>query len=274
MSAMLGAKADVPGRWLARPTVIVVAHPDDEIIGLATLLPQLQRLKAIVHVTDGAPRNGFDAQKAGCRHWLDYAHLRRGELEAALTKTGLRAVRQICLWRPDQQASFGIARNAIRLASLFESLRPVSVFTHTYEGGHPDHDACVAAVHAAVCLLKGRRRPAPSILEFASYHLGSDGMESECFLKNSGPPAFQHALSDAERRSKLLLFSCFASQQDVLSQFPCRNEPVRVAPAYNFAKPPHTGKLFYEQFDWGVSGRQWRGLARQAHAKLGIGSER
>lgn len=251
----------------------MAAHPDDEIIGLGTLLPKMTRLKAIIHVTDGAPRSGSDIRNAGCRHWLEYACLRRGESSEALAKAGALPLRQICLWSPDQQASFAIGRNAIRLASLFESLRPRLIFTHTYEGGHPDHDACVAAVHAAAALLRKKHKPAPTILEFASYHLGSRGMEAECFLGDPEGPVFQHPLSDAERRSKLLLFACFPSQQGVLSQFPCRNEPLRVAPAYNFREPPHAGKLFYEQFDWGVNGRQWRRIAKQAYAKLGIGSE-
>ena len=257
-------------QWLLRPTVVVAAHPDDEIIGLGTLLPKLQRLKAVIHLTDGAPRIGPDIQNAGCRDWLEYAALRRKESEQAITKAGLPPMRRMCLWCPDQRAAFAIARNAIRLAFIFRSLRPAFVLTHSYEGGHPDHDACAAAVYGAVGLLKRSGRSAPGILEFTSYHLNSYGMETECFITCSKRPPLLHALSPEERKVKLELFSSFASQQNVLAAFPCSNEPVRVAPKYDFARPPYTGKLFYEQFDWGLSGRQWRRLAKQAFTKLGV----
>jgi LmbE family N-acetylglucosaminyl deacetylase len=257
-------------QWLSRPTIVVAAHPDDEIIGLGTLLPKLQRLQVVIHLTDGAPRTGPDIQNAGCRDWLEYAALRRKESEQAFTKAGLPPVQRICLWCPDQQAAFAIARNAIRLAFVFRSLRPAFVFTHSYEGGHPDHDACAAAVHGAVGLLKSSGRVAPRLLEFASYHLGGCGMETECFVSHSKRPPLLRTLSPEEREVKLRLLSCFTSQQNVLAGFPCASEPIRVAPTYNFARPPYMGKLFYEQFDWGVNGRQWRRLAKQALTKLGV----
>jgi LmbE family N-acetylglucosaminyl deacetylase len=269
---ILEQKLGFPSRLLTRPTVVVAAHSDDEIIGLGILLPQLRRLKAVIHVTDGAPRSGPDFRNAGCRDWLDYASMRRNESERALAAAGITIPKRICLWCPDQQASFRIVRNAIRLAGLFQRLRPVAVFTHSYEGGHPDHDACAAAVKGAVSLLLKEEKPAPTILEFASYHLNGSGMEAECFLAAPGHPAFSRPLSDEERERKRRMFDCFESQQKVLANFPCRNEPVRVAPKYNFTRPPHRGKLFYEQFNWGVNGKQWGRLARGALTELGIDS--
>jgi LmbE family N-acetylglucosaminyl deacetylase len=273
LERILEQRPGFQSRWVTRPTVIVAAHSDDEIIGLGILLPQLRRLKAVIHVTDSAPRSGPDFRNAGCRDWLDYASMRRNELERALATAGITMPKRICFWCPDQQASLRIARNAIRLAGLFQRLRPATVFTHSYEGGHPDHDACAAAVQGAVSLLLKEKTPAPTILEFASYHLNGSGMEAECFLAEPACPAFSRPLSDEARERKRRMFDCFESQQHVLANFPCRNEPVRVAPKYNFARPPHQGKLFYEQFSWGVNGKQWRRLARGALTKLGIDSQ-
>ena len=44
------------GEWLA----VVVAHPDDEMIGLGSRLSELGGV-TLVYVTDGAPRDGRDS---------------------------------------------------------------------------------------------------------------------------------------------------------------------------------------------------------------------
>lgn len=62
---------------------VVGAHPDDETIGAGAQLARLRRL-TLVHVTDGAPRNGRDAAAAGFADPRAYAEARRAELDAAL----------------------------------------------------------------------------------------------------------------------------------------------------------------------------------------------
>ena len=256
----------LPWRIVFRPAVVVAAHPDDEILGVGTLLPHLHQLRAIVHVTDGAPRRGSDPARAGAKSWQEYAALRRRELQSAMQKAGLRTTRLICLGYPDQETSFHIPRIALRLARLFQRFRARILFTHPYEGGHPDHDACAAAVWLATKLLNSRH--GPEILEFSSYHAARAGsFEAERFLGRSRK-AWRRSLSKQERQHKLDLLTSYTSQQHVISQCPINAEPVRLAPRYNFRKPPHRGKLYYENFDWGVTGPRWRRLASQAAARL------
>ena len=256
----------LPGWLLSRPAAIVVAHPDDEVLGVGTLLPNLANLRAIIHVTDGAPRRGPDVTNAGVGSWHEYAALRRRELKAAVDAAGVHCARLICLDYPDQEASFHLAHLARRIARLFRQLRLGVVFSHPYEGGHPDHDACAAAVRFACSLTRGGRWP--KVVEFTSYHRSPDGwLETECFLGRSSK-IWRRVLNDAQRQKKRHMVSCYASQQAVLSQFPICQEPIRMAPDYDFTEPPHAGKLYYENFNWGMTGTRWRRLARRAMGAL------
>ena len=59
----------------------------------------------------------------------------------------------------------------------------------------------------------------------------------------------------------------FAASARVLSQFPLQ-EPLRLAPEYDFSMSPQPGRLYYENFDWGVDGRAWREKVRDAFRDL------
>lgn len=258
----------LPERFVLRPAVVVVAHPDDEILGVGTLLPLFRNLRAIVHVTDGAPRRGSDAVNAGVNSWQEYAVLRRREFFNAMRTAGAEG-EFICLGHPDQGASFQLPSLTAQLRRLCQRLHPAVIFTHSYEGGHPDHDACSAAVSFA-CSLTGAREKRPEVLEFASYHFGpTENFEAERFLGHS-LKLWPHTLTLEEQQFKRDLAACYPSQQAVLAQFPLREEPIRIAPKYDFSKPPHRGKLHYENYGWGMTGRRWRQLARRAMTMMGL----
>lgn len=250
------------------PAVIVAAHPDDEVIGLGTRLSNFEQLRAIVHITDGAPRNGTDIRNAGKQTWQEYADLRRTEMQAALEQANCNTDQTPCFWCPDQRALNRIASHARRLGSLFERLRARHVFTHPYEGGHPDHDAVAASVHCAAALMQGRGLTPPLILEFASYHAAPSGVESECFVSHPGIPVRDRKLSEDQRTVKRRLFRCYRSQQNTLAWFPVQNEPIRLAPSYDFSSPPHEGQLLYETFGWGFTGAKWRRVAAASLRKF------
>jgi hypothetical protein len=70
---------------------------------------------------------------------------------------------------------------------------------------------------------------------------------------------------------KQVAFTVYRSQAKVLESFPTDIERFRVAPKYDFHSPPHRGPLFYERFDWGVSGAEWRELAVRASSENHFG---
>lgn len=239
---------------------IVAAHPDDEVIGAGGLLPKLRR-PLLIHVTDGAPRNGHDARAAGFDSCQAYAETRRRELLAALELAGIPPQQTCHIGVSDQEASLSLVGLAGRLAALFLEARPAIVLTHPYEGGHPDHDAAAFAVHAAARLLNAP----PRLCEFTSYHARDGRMATGEFLGAGGSTV---RLPLEARRLKERMFECFATQQHVLRSFQTSYERFRPAPLYRFTEPPHAGQLHYERFDWGMTGERWRTLARRALVDL------
>ena len=251
----------------SRAVVIVAAHPDDETVGAGSLLLRLES-PIVVTVTDGAPRQRGDAERAGCATREDYAALRHRELLDALDIAGLSADDTRSLGIVDQEASLEMAYLTLKLVDILRELRPSFLLTHPYEGGHPDHDATAFAVHAACA----RVPSPPTVFEFTSYHAAephSDDeaeMETGRFLGDRGETV---VLSAEALRRKSQMVECYGSQLHMLRNFPLETERYREAPAYDFTQAPHPGKLLYESFGWGISGERWRLLAEEALRTLG-----
>ncbi len=237
---------------------MVVAHPDDETIGAGASLHLFDRC-LLVHVTDGAPRNLADARAAGFADAAAYGSQRRDELAAALRAGGARP-RLAQMGVPDQGASLCLAALASQLAELLARNGVEAVLTHPYEGGHPDHDATAWAAHRAARLCP---HP-PAVIEFAGYHANpAGGIATGTFL-SGGPEATIINLPPAERATKQRMLDCFVTQRTTLAAFGADQESFRPAPAYDFAQPPHPGKLYYENFDWGMTDLAWGALAAAA----------
>ncbi len=248
---------------------VVAAHPDDEIIGAGVQLTKLAR-PAVLFLTDGSPRNMHDARFAGCGSAAEYAKKRWCEALVALSMCGIRQDRVLSLGVPDQEAAHNMAFLSREVALLLDLLASDIVVTHPYEGGHPDHDATAFCVQAASSLLeRAGRRPPAALLEFTSYHAASIGIETGRFLPNGGAVK-TIKLSLQEQDLKREMFARYATQRQVLAQFPLSTESFRLAPAYDFTKPPDA-PVYYERFDWGIRPSDWPGLVSEATRQLNLG---
>ena len=74
-----------PFQQLLGTTVVLVAHPDDEVIGFGALLQKMER-GIVVFATDGAPRDEYFWKAHGSRE--EYSRIRRQEAREALAVVG------------------------------------------------------------------------------------------------------------------------------------------------------------------------------------------
>ncbi len=253
------------------PIMIVAAHPDDETVGMGSRLPLVAKSVTLLHVTDGSPRNMSDANAAGFQSRGEYAEARRRELYAALSIAGIDTRCCCTLNIPDQEAGFRLVEVACGIMEMMRKHKPCAVFTHPYEGGHPDHDSTAFGVHSAIQIMETHGEETPVILEFASYHRDAGGMSVFEFLEATDCTLHTAVLSREERALKKNMLAQFVSQQRTLALFPVDIECFRKAPVYDFSLAPHPGLLYYDLFPWGMRGQEWREQARAARETLGLG---
>ncbi len=224
--------------------LIAVAHADDEMLGGFSLLTSPEHEAGILHATNSTPHNPRYALKAGYSTHEAYQAARREEMLAALQAAGLDPQRH---WRAldgiaDQDSPNHIA--AIREAAL--SYGADRIYTHAYEGGHPDHDALAFALQGL-----------PNVWEFPLYHASAAGdLVLAEFLE--GKPTVTVELTAGQVQHKRRILECFRSQQSVIGKFPIEREYFRPMREYDFSKPPHAGQLYYELRQHGWVWPDWR----------------
>ena len=208
-----------------------------------------------------------------------YAEARAHEADAALALAGVSGDRIVRLGFADQTASEHMPAIARALAVPIAAAD--IVLTHAYEGGHCDHDAVAFAAHAACRLatLDDARAPAPRhkgglepgllLLEMPFYHAASEGWVRQRFLPVGGAaPEVVLTLTPDEADLKRRMLAAHRTQADTLGSFDVTAERFRPAPAYDFARPPHTGEMLYERHGWNLTGAQWLERVKAARADL------
>lgn len=251
-----------------RRVLVVVAHPDDEVLFAGSQLSCCRTLW-IIHTTDGVTSRRT-ARSKGFRGRATYGEARRRELHAALTAGETKAECR-CLWFRDQSLSYHMGEAARQIGRMLRDVQPDLILTHAYEGGHLDHDATCFAVHEAV----RSAYPCP-IWEFAGYHAQNGRFVTSRFPDDGHQsPVLTIQLDMPQRQAKRRMLDCFTTQTGIVSKFSLDSESFRLAPDYDFAQPPFAGQLGYENNTTSPEGRLWRVVARTEQKALsGTTSER
>ncbi|KMQ50188.1 putative LmbE-like protein [Chitinispirillum alkaliphilum] len=246
--------------------LIIAAHPDDEIMGMGSVLSRFENLY-ILYLTDGVPRSIGYAYNAGCHSREQYSRLRQTETQSALNLAMCYPKKCFRLGLVDQESCFQMPLLVKKIARLIDDYKIDVVFTHPYEGGHPDHDTASFALWAAKKLLRSDMFRS---FEFTSYFGVHGALCTNRFLGSQANMYATVELTEGELKSKRRMVECFPSQKAMLNQFDLSTEQFRETPRYRYLLPPHSGTLFYEYLDWGVSGRRWRAKAEEAMHLFGI----
>ena len=231
-------------------SLIVVAHADDETIAASRWLAQSPQEFTILHTTDSGPRNPKYFTRAGFHTREAYAAHRRAELLNAMKLVGVQESQCPVAAVADQEAVMHLELLTTKIAEYFPVDR---IITHSYEGGHPDHDATAFAVALAVGCT------GIPILEFPAYHAAGGTMVASQFIPNFPKVKVERVIFNAtDTARKKQMFACFQSQQHLFDRFSTTEELFRLAPEYDFLQPPHQGQLYYETRDMGINYAQWR----------------
>lgn len=220
-------------------TFIVTAHPDDETFGLGGSLGLMQAA-SIVQLTDGA---------AG----VTSAETRRAERFAAFAAAGWSSLTIFDCFLPDQGVYERLADMVHFVCGQIAGADVV--FTHPYEGGHPDHDAAAFIVQLA-CNRLGAL--APDRLEFASYHFDGRRRVAGAFWPVSRSLEWCIEISGDRLHRKQRAIAAYASQANVARWFTPAVERYRVAPGYDFHEPPTTPACLYERKRWPLTNADLR----------------
>jgi N-acetylglucosamine malate deacetylase 2 len=260
---------------LPASVLLIVSHPDDETLGCSHLLLRRPLECAVLYTTDGAPLERRFWAQAGAASREEYAHARRRELLAAMDVLGIVPQQIRVLPHGDRELARNLAALVREIGEAIAALRPRLIYTHAFEGGHPDHDSTSYAVARAV-QLAGRKSPnaeALELREFTGYHARDGEFHSGAFLQDAGSVNADGdgetvALSAAEQQRKRAALDCYQSQQRVIKRFALSPEQWRVAPAYDFGRRPHHEALYYEIREMGYRFEDFRELVREADAAL------
>ncbi len=230
-------------------TLLLVAHPDDEVIAAGALMQRMKK-PIVVFATDGAPRDEFFWRQYGSRE--NYAEVRRKEAVEALRVVGAEP---IFLWSHvtggivDQELFLRLSVAVLAFEKIIAQTRPDSLLTIAYEGGHPDHDAaCFIASQI------GKRERIP-VWEFPLYHRDANGEAVVQAFPNPDGSEVQSAVDSEPLQRKLAMARAYESQKGVVESFHPEMEVFRPLASYDFSQPPLPWKLNYEYWQWNMTGQ-------------------
>ena len=231
-------------------TVILVAHPDDEVIGYGAIMRRMRR-PVVVFATDGAPRDEYFWKQYGSRE--AYAEIRRREARAALAIAGAEPVflaDRVPGGIADQELFRRLPKAVEEFSKVVDEVQPDALLTLSYEGGHPDHDsACFIAT------VVGRRHGIP-VWEAPLYHRDPDGKGVVQKFHQRGGEELQLTVEGEAMRRKVEMFHTYKSQKLVLDGFHPEIETFRPMANYDFTRPPMPWKLNYEVWQWSMTGKE------------------
>jgi N-acetylglucosamine malate deacetylase 1 len=224
-----------------RRVLILVAHPDDEVVACAASIARARAGGATVttlYLTHGcvARELMWSWERKNYDHCVARRH---AEAESAATTLGVQPVG----WgaRPARTLWRELPEVFKEVQAALAQYRPDQVWVPAYEGGNADHDALNAVGF--------KLKPTLSVLEFSEYNFFGGKARSQTFISSDETTRIV-TLTAEERTAKRNALKIYASEAGNLSSIDIQQESYRPLSSYNYEKPPHQGKLWYARFQW------------------------
>lgn len=221
--------------------LILIPHPDDEVVGCCAAIGRAVAQGCAVaglYLTTGipAPELLWPWQRRG---HAELVRRRRREAMAAAALLDLRPAGFLDI--PGRRLKDRLPQAEAAARRVLAETAAEVLWVPAYEGGHQDHDAANA-------LAATLADAAPS-WEFAEYNFKGGQVRSQEFpFVCRGEATLD--LSAAEMARKRAALAVYASERGNLTHVRAGRECFRRLAAYDYAGPPHPGRLFYERFHW------------------------
>ncbi|MCR2822019.1 PIG-L deacetylase family protein [Lederbergia panacisoli] len=211
--------------------LVFAAHPDDDVLGLATTLYR-HRARGesvkIVFVTNGTGRDGesWYIRKAVARNKAD---IRFWEAVRALSLINIQEKDIYCLGFPDGGTQRYLKSISKDVMLCIQKLKPKRIYVHCIEGGHKDHDFTSYVVKNVCNKLKYF-----NVFEWTEYNpkqpLGTNQVR---FLTSNliNSKEIKIEITDDERSLKRRMLASHDSQD--VEQFYMQGEAIRKADTYS-----------------------------------------
>lgn len=223
--------------------LVLIPHPDDEVVGCATAIARVRAAGAMVfalYLTTGVPpreclwpwqRRGYDGR----------VERRRAEAWAVADLLDIdpigfatRSARTLASDLDGAHAEIGTALRRVAADALW---------TPAYEGGHQDHDA--------TNVLASTFATDVAVTEYAEYNLAGGRPRTQQFPTSTGREEVL-LLTPAETAQKRRALALYASEGPNLAGagVGVRRECLRPLPRHDYTRPPHPGRPFWARFHW------------------------
>jgi N-acetylglucosamine malate deacetylase 1 len=221
--------------------LLLVPHPDDEVVGCAVALKTAIAAGAqvfAIYLTTGVPAREalWPWQRPG--HG-DFIQRRLAEAREVAGVLGLHPI-VFQPW-PSRSLRSHLADAMKLVEAAIAEHRIDELWAPAWEGAHQDHDAAN--------LLASRFEAKIRTREFAEYNFMGGKVRSGVFAHAAGNEETRQ-LTEEESSWKRSLIARYESERGNLAHIKAQTESLRDLPAHDYGKPPHEGRLFWTRFHW------------------------
>jgi len=227
---------------LAERILILIPHPDDEVVGAAAAIERSKARGAEVigmFLTTGVPDLDTAWIRSRRRHARRVAR-RREEAVVAARRMGLETV--AFLDHPTRTLRLHLPKTLGVVREVIADKRPGVVWVPAFEGGHQDHDAANALASLLVSDVP--------VWEFAEYGRADGVALKQTFPEGRGR-GLELELSPAEADEKRALLEIYRSERGNLRGIGLERECFRpIPPSRDYSNPAHEGVPHWARFQW------------------------